>query len=222
MKKIQILLLMFLMIGTIYAQKPYDGLHCLEWISIAYNDAVKPYYEDFLEQAKMAEAKGQSLSSIINEFNEKFGEYTHPLSLRHNATSKTIESFQATLWDGFIESRIEYEKNKVDKMKDKKFSQTTTEYLDEKGVKRVDKIIANVYKPWLEDLKIKIEKSKANREVLDYIIIESNIWFDRLTGYAMSKGASVKEINGFLELAEASLRLDLLRLEKKRMQLLQD
>ena len=81
----------------------------------------------------------------------------------------------------------------------------------------MDQIIADVYKPWIEELKSKIEKFKDNREVLDYIIIESNIWFDRLTGYTMDKGSSIKEMNGFLELAEASLRLDLLLLEKKRM-----
>ena len=217
MKKIQVLFLMFLMVGAIYAQKPYDGLHCLEWISIAYNDAVKPYYEDFVERAKDAEVNGRDLSDIVNEFNRKFGEYTYPLRLNNNATSETVELFRTILWEGFIESRIEYEKNQVDKMKNAKFSQTTTEYLNIKGVERVDQIIADVYKPWIEELKSKIEKFKDNREVLDYIIIESNIWFDRLTGYTMDKGSSIKEMNGFLELAEASLRLDLLLLEKKRM-----
>ena len=217
MKKIQLLWVMLLMFGNICAQKPYEGLHCLEWISIAYNDAVKPYYEQYVERAKDLETKSLGLSEIIDDFNDRFGEYIHPVKLNSNATSKTIESLKLVLWDGFIESRIEDEKNRIEEFKRNKFSHTTTEYIEKDGVERVDKIIANVYKPWIEDLKIKIEKSKGNREILDYIIIESNIWFDRLTGYTMAKGTSVKEMIGFLDLAEASLRLELLQLEKKRM-----
>ena len=217
MKKIQVLWVMLLFFGNVCAQKSYEGLHSLEWISIAYNDAVKPYYELYVEKAKELETKRLDISEIIEEFNDRFGKYIYPIKLNSNATSKTIESLKSVLWNGFIESRIDDEKNRIEEFKNSKFSLTTTEYIDKEGVERVDKIIANVYKPWIEELKIKIENSKGNRESLDYIIIESNIWFDRLTGYTMTKGASVKEMMGFLDLAEASLRLDLLQLEKKRM-----
>lgn len=216
MKKFLMTLAFLLSMAAGYAQKPPEGLFWMSGIYDGYEKVVEPMVDKITKEAEQAEAKGESLSVYIERFNALFSKYTSPFTLNENATSKNFRFLKEDIKKGYLKERIEEKKEEADGIKRMLFAVDTDMYRDTEGVKRVDAIMEGFYIPLINKLKATTIEYKENRGALDYIIMEHNLWFDRINT-PLFEGATYEIIMAYFDTSLHAIKIDLLKREKTRM-----
>lgn len=217
MKKILMTMALLLTMAVSYAQKPYEGLIFTSEIMDDYDRDMKNVGIEIMKAAFDAEDKGQSLDGVVERFNKAFGKYLKGMTANKNANSRTLSFLFREAKTEYIAEKTALKKKAADDMKNSLFVNNAILYLENSGVKRVDAIMDDVYIPIVLLLKFKADQAKGDEDALSYVVLESNIWFDRVAGHSLSLEASFAEVENYIELGKEAMKLDLLIKEKERM-----
>lgn len=217
MKKILMTLALLLSMTVGYAQKPYEGLVYTSEIMESYDKDLKNAGIEILNEAFKAEDEGKGMDKVVEKFNKTFGKYLNGMKANKNATSRTLSFLLREVQTEYIAEKTALKKMEVDEIKNSLFADNAVLYLESAGGKRVNAIMADVYEPIVLLLNFKADQLKGDEDALSYVIMESNIWFDRVAGYSLSLNANFPELKGYINLGKESMKLDLLINEKARM-----
>ena len=217
MKRIIVAFSILIMALVSHAQTPYDGLPFTSEIMESYHTELKPIYIKILEDAWKAEDENKSLGNIIDRFNDAFYKYTKPFKLNKNASSKTIFSVLPDIQTGFIEEKTHEKKSEADAMINSLFVDNAIMYLDNEGGNRVNEMMNDFFKPLIMALKVKLDDASIDEDVLGYVIIEANIWFDRVVGYSCDITSNALNVRKYLNISEAALKENFLKREQERL-----
>ena len=66
-------------------------------------------------------------------------------------------------------------------------------------------------------LKVKLDDASIDEDVLGYVIIEANIWFDRVVGYSCDITSNALNVRKYLNISEAALKENFLKREQERL-----